>query len=70
MKYIKITAMENSELTPYNSSLVKITYIDTGEVEMKRFSNDRPIEWYMDQYQRNRGPLKWKIQYQIINPNK
>ena len=62
--------MENSEMTPYNSNLVKITYINTGEVEKKRFSKDRPIEWYMDQYQRNRGPLKWKIQYQIINPNK
>ena len=70
MRYMKITAMENSELTPYNSNRVKITYIDSGEVEFKRFSKDRSVEWYMDQYQRNREPLKWKIQYEIINPNK
>ena len=62
--------MENRELTAYNSNLVKITYLNSGNVEEKRFSKDRPIEWYMDQYQRNREPLKWKIQYEIINPNK
>lgn len=62
--------MKDSELTPYNSNLVKITHLKTGEVEKRRFSNDRPIEWYMDQYQRNREPLTWKIQYEKINPNK
>ena len=62
--------MENRELTAYNSNLVKITYLNSGNVEEKRFSKDRPVEWYMDQYQRNREPLKWKIQYEIINPNK
>ena len=62
--------MENRELTAYNSNLVKITYLNTGKIEEKRFLKDRPIEWYMDEYQRNREPLKWKIQYEIINPNK
>ncbi len=57
-------------LTAENSNLVKITYISSGEVEFKRFSKDRSIEWYMDQFMRNREPLKWKIQYEIINPNK
>ncbi len=58
------------KLTAENSNLVKITYISSGEVEFKRFSKDRSIEWYMDQFMRNREPLKWKIQYEIINSNK
>lgn len=62
--------MENRELAAHNSNLVKIKYINTGVVEKVRFSKDRPVEWYMDQYQRNREPLTWKIQYEIINPNK
>ena len=57
-------------LTAENSNLVKITYISSGEVEFMRFSKDRSVEWYMDQFARNREPLKWKVQHEIINPNK
>ena len=62
--------MENNELTPYNSKLVKITHLKTNEVELRRFPLDRPIEWYINQYQRNREPFKWNIQYEIIDPKK
>ena len=39
--------------------LIEINYI-SGEVDQIELTTDR-LDWSMDQYQRNREPLNWKV---------
>jgi len=39
---------------------IKITEISSGKVEEMQIKTDR-LEWFMEQYQRNRNPFKWEI---------
>ena len=41
---------------------VKITYLTESDIqpEVLEFTTDN-IEWTMEQYQRNRRPLKWEL---------
>lgn len=39
---------------------IKITEIESGRVDLMEIKTDR-LEWFMDQYQRNRKPFNWKI---------
>jgi hypothetical protein len=41
---------------------VKITYLTESDIqpEILEFTTDN-IEWTMEQYQRNRRPLKWEL---------
>jgi len=39
--------------------LIEVTY-GSGEIEQIELTTDR-LEWSMDQYQRNRKTLNWKV---------
>ena len=39
--------------------LIEIKYV-SGEVDQIELTTDR-LDWSMDQYQRNREPLNWKV---------
>tara|TARA_R100001244_G_scaffold132049_1_gene106844 strand:- start:791 stop:946 length:156 start_codon:yes stop_codon:yes gene_type:complete len=41
--------------------LFKIEYYHNGETEKVEIDTDRGAEWTMEQYQRNRQPLKWEL---------
>ena len=45
-----------------NTYKIKITYLTENDIqpEVIELKTD-DIEWSMDQYQRNREPLKWEI---------
>ena len=46
-----------------NNKLIKITYYVSGETSIVEVSTltDHSLEFYMEQYQRNREPFKWEI---------
>tara|TARA_R110000803_G_scaffold196361_1_gene259656 strand:- start:1419 stop:1556 length:138 start_codon:yes stop_codon:yes gene_type:complete len=39
---------------------IRITEIESGKVEELQIKTDR-LEWFLEQYQRNRMPFRWKI---------
>ena len=39
---------------------IKITEIESGRVDLMEIKTDR-LEWFMEQYQRNREAFTWEI---------